>query len=299
MLGNPSPISPLLAKDFVAIPEPSDLFLIEPRILPKRGRMCLLGLSGVGKSFLQIEAIRNIINGDPLYGIPSITTRPCTTLYIEKELGAGLGLRIKTSFEGLDDAAWSRCKIWSQPKHFYLSTPQCIEMLAKYCREEGIELLVLDPLNRLHMFEQNDNSQMLRIVEAFEYIQESGTAVLYSHHMRKPPEGHFRKDHDPLDHYNSNGAARIIDDNDAIITIARRPGRLVPEWESWALDARFSKIRHGQSLPADIVLHVNEANNFRTLYAPGSIKFSESRKKPFVVPQAMPFSLMQGGTGQL
>ncbi len=228
--------------------------------------MVLAGLTGVGKTFLCLEMIRALVAAERPFGCPGLeVVKPLRVLYVEKELGWGLNERLRKIFR--DDAkALDRLLCWSKPVNFYLSSPECLKWLSSYCDDNGIDVVVLDPLNKMHFHNENDPVAHLRIVDAFEQIQGGEKrAIIFAHHFKKPPRGREAKEYDTLDLYNIRGVG--MDDVDFSLTVARRPGRLVAAWESWILDARFGKARHGGRPDSDdFMLYVNEHNDFRVHY---------------------------------
>lgn len=71
-----------------------------------------------------------------------------------------------------------------------------------------------------------------------------------SHHFRKPPTGHDRKNYDPLALENLRGASKWTDAADTITTLAREGAS--KHW--WFLKTRWTT-RHGEGLE-DMMLKV-------------------------------------------
>lgn len=247
--------------------------MIGPGILPRGGRMAISGFAKAGKSFVTLNIIRALIQGEEVpFECPyfEAAKTPQKILFIEKEIGPySIGARLKPILRGCsEEAIKDRFKLLSQPEGFYLSDPSCVAWLRDYCKGEGIDLLVLDPINKLHFFEENKAQDMLRLIDAIQTIQRKEMAVLVIHHNKKPQGEGFNKNFDPLDFYNMRGS-RFAEDPDAIIMCNRRPGRLVPvEWDNWRLDCRMT-LRHGSSPAGDFQLDVNVDGDFRVHYSCG------------------------------
>lgn len=242
---------------------PEDHCIIQPRILPLGGKLIFGGYTKVGKTFVALSLIRGLITGGYAWDNPEWKCKRAKTLFVEKEIGPwGIGERIKPAFEGVDEETMrDYFKVLTMPKGFSLSDDTCITWLKKYCEGEGIEAIVYDPMNMLHGWNENDSTDILKLIEVLDWITEERMVTIYSHHYKKPPRGKDVDGADPLDVYNYSGSARFVNDADAILTLNRLPGRLSKDHESWRLDARLT-LRHGPS-PEDFQLNVNEFANCR------------------------------------
>lgn len=237
---------------------------MEPRVLPRGGRMLFGGQAKAGKTFVMLNLLRALVLGGEALGRPEWRCRPSRVLFIEKELGPySLGERLRNIFaQDPPDALGPRFLCMSKPRGFSFSEPASVDWLRRIIKANEIDVLALDPISKLHAWNENDNSDMSRLIGVLEEVQDDRCAIIYSHHFGKPLRGRDAEDWDRLDPYNFRGSSKLgYDDPDALMTFWRRPGRLLATHDSWALDARLT-LRHGEQ-PPDFLLHVNEQANGR------------------------------------
>lgn len=280
------------ALDLVDLEIPDGHFLIGPRVLPKGGRMVLGGLTGIGKTFVVLNLVRSLVEGGYLFESPEWKCVPSKVLLIDKELDPWtLGERIGPIFQDLPrDLVQDNFKVISDPPSFYLSNQSCVEWLGDYCERESIDVLILDPINQMHFWGENDASEGLRLIEALRSIQRGKVSVVFTHHFKKPLQGRDAENYDPLSMYNFRGTARLIEDSSMVLTLDRQPGNLNNDGhESWALECLVAKLRHG-GRPANpnFRLHVNESDDRRVLWQGNGKESRRPRKNIPVGFEAFP-----------
>ncbi len=270
------------AEDLLDLQVPEGYYLIEPKLLPRGGKFLLGGGPKIGKTFVVLAIIKAMLQGSPLFGKDSWFVRPAKTLLIEREIGPySLAERIRDVFGEELRGIGDRFTVLSRPKEFSLSSPACVKWLKAYCKLEGIDLLLLDPVNKLWHGNENDNSEMLRLVDSLEDLQDGTVGLVASHHFGKPVRGQGVDKWDSLDSSNFRGATRLVDDADTILTIQRMKGVLSPAWESWKMRCRLM-VRHSGA-PQDFLLHFNEGNDRKMVYHTEASDRA-SAKKPLQFP---------------
>lgn len=263
-----SKFQPQEANHFATLELPVDHFMLQPYLLAPGAKLLVGGQAKIGKTFLLLNMIRALVTGEPLFGNPEWVAKPSKVLFVEREVGPYIiGQRVKMVMGGAPSWAVDNehFQILSQPRGFTLSKSDCMKTLASYADDNGINVVVLDPINKLHHYDENDSSQMLRLVESLEEALDGKRALIMSHHFGKPLRGQDAQGQDRLDPYNFRGSSRLIDDVENMMTLVRNPGRLVPAWESWSWDVRFSGGRLGP-LPEDFKLEFNRLNDGRVYY---------------------------------
>ena len=169
---------------------PPDLDFVWPGFLA--GSVgALVAPGATGKSFWALEAMMSIacsVAGGDLAGLnPEKSGR---VLYISAEdprpvlehrihaIGAHLGIDARGSI-----AANLQVKP-GMGKSFDVMDDRHLGALIKKC--EGVRLVVLDTLSRIHFLDEKDNGRMARVVKQFERVaDETGASVLYLHHCNK------------------------------------------------------------------------------------------------------------------
>lgn len=278
--------------EFLDLKPPEDYFLLGPDILPRGGRMALHGQTKVGKTFAFVNLMVSLtlIDGGKIFGHPEWRAQKARVLLIDRELGKyTLPKRLRGIIGPADAQKLAGSRVLSRPLGFNLTDPSCVSWITTFCKDNGIDVVILDPIGRMSMFDLADITSTYRLQDVFDAIQGEKISVIFSVHDKKPPRGRESQNWDPLDVYNARGAG-LVEDADAILGLSRKPGRLVLSHESWALDCRLT-LRHGES-PGDFVLHVNEHGDGKVLYhgekAPesgaGSDEAPVKEKKVFYVP---------------
>ena len=281
MLFDPSKIKLTNARELITTPIPENAFVIEPRILPKGGKLIFGGTTKTGKTFLALNLIKALLTGRHPWGNKEWSCKPGNrVLMIEKEVGPwGMGERLRNIFADVDEKTQEAFKIITMPLGLSLSSGECVQHLKALCNDLGTDVIVYDPINKLSHFHENDSSDILRLIDALDTVADGKVASVYSQHFSKPLRGKEAIDWDRLDHYNFRGSSRFVDDADAILTAWRRQGKLVASHDSWKLDARLT-LRHGPS-PDDFMFYVNEHNDGGVEVRPAE---PEDEKKPKAKP---------------
>lgn len=256
----------LIEKDLPPVPS-----YISPGVLPFGGQLVFGGHAKVGKSFLMLEFARCLAAGEVPFGFPEFFCPfPVKVLLVEQELGEH-GLRQRAA------------KLWNaEERHrlgrrmqnlFYISkipelkldTTLGRRILRDLCDDIKPNVLILDPIGRMHGYNENDAQEMAKMFGHLDELQKSqednNMALIFSHHFSKPRDE--RGGFDPLDPYAFRGSSKFFDNPDTLVTL-QRCAELSKPHQAWSLKVRFT-LRHAES-PDDIILHVNERDDMRVRY---------------------------------
>lgn len=151
----------------------------------------LVAPGATGKSFWALEAAMSVacsVTGGDIARIkPQKSGR---VLYLEGEdPESALTRRLYTLGQYLNaDARASIAKnldlITIMGSRFDIMSPKQLEQVIKM--GTGTRLIILDTLSRIHHLDENSNGDMARLISTFEHIAaETGTSVLYLHHVSK------------------------------------------------------------------------------------------------------------------
>jgi hypothetical protein len=95
-----------------------------------------------------------------------------------------------------------------------------VERVVKHCQSQGIGLVLIDSLVRVHGLDENDNSQMRRLYDSFKKLLDVGITVLIAHHNRKGGTDSTVK------HEGMRGAAEIVAAADMAYSVEKQANGL-------------------------------------------------------------------------
>lgn len=246
----------LLEKKFEE--EPS---YIAPSVLPHGSTCGIYGDSKVGKSFLCLNMARSLALGENLYDIKEMSVpKECKVLYVEQEVGEpSLQNRVQRIFYKVQNTKLDNLFFVSKVPDLQLDSYDGQQMIKDLISNIRPNVIIFDPIGKLHLYEENSNSQIGELFKTFEEFKkvspDDKLSIVYSHHVRKPSAWiPGQPIPDPLDPHKASGAGRWFRDPDTIITTHRYDTQKLP-WEKWKLKVRVT-MRHGSS-PDDFVLKVN------------------------------------------
>lgn len=186
------------------------------------------GETKIGKSLIMMELVRNLVTGEqPLNHPQFFVAEKARVLMIEQELGPwGLQKRIKTAYQGIEKSIEDNVYFVSQDPEFVIGENAKIkEHLIRYIKELGINVLFLDPMNRLHCLNENDNQDVGFIFRTMEGVidacRDLGTSIVFSHHFRKKPMGRDVQGYDILDPNNFSGSYKWTSQPGTLVCIHR------------------------------------------------------------------------------
>jgi hypothetical protein len=95
-----------------------------------------------------------------------------------------------------------------------------VERVVKHCQATGVGLVMIDSLVRIHGMDENDNSQMRKLYDAFKKLLDVGITVLIAHHNRKGGTDSTVK------HEGMRGAAEIVAAADMAYSVEKQANGL-------------------------------------------------------------------------
>lgn len=261
--------------DLLLNPPPPTPCWIGSKILPQSS-VCLFGGNPkVGKTFMMLSFVESLITGMPLFahdGFP--VERPARVLLIDRELGReGLYDRTSAMFSPylqmpemlhkIKDSFWCI----SRDQRVSISSAAGLDLIRSALDESGANILLLDPIGKMHHWDENSAGDMNLLFETLEDFRnkylDRGLSVVLSHHFIKGPSS-VKERGDPLDPRNFRGSGRWWADPDTIITVAKQRDHFDREWDWWELVVRI-ELRAGRPI-RDFHLSVNENNDGRVLF---------------------------------
>jgi RecA-family ATPase len=225
-----------------------------PELIPglAKGEVCILSApGGTGKSFFLLEAALGFAGGRPTVFSQTGTERPMKTLYVGfQDSEVRLHNRLASIRRAFPAAARAAIAEGTLEVSFYKGPrpalvvqgqvqPQAVDELRRLCT--GREILIIDPLSKIHFCNENDNLQMDVLTDVLcSVAEETGCAIFLSHHSGKgevmDSDGKKKKG------LNSRGASSVIDGVRLGLYLVPEE----PERGTGRLSLRWPKINNGQ-----------------------------------------------------
>ena len=253
---------------------------IGPAVLPKRGVMLFGGEPKIGKSLINLELMRALAQGAPVFGNSLLeVAEPARVLMVEQEVGEyGLQVRAQKALAGMSPGALERCFYITQDPEMMLDSMAGVKKLKNELANTGANVLILDPISHMHGWDENDNTEITKMFNVLAELRSdfvrNDLSVVLSHHFVKPPRGQHASDHDPLGMNNFRGANKWRAAPDSLITVARRENFHGLPWKAWPVRVRY-ELRHGEP-PDEMILAINRNNDLR-------VRYESQVKKPLQV----------------
>lgn len=245
----------LSLSDFESRVQPVADWII-PSLLTRHNTGFVLGQpKKATKSWLLLAAAWDLSEGLPVWGIPAFTPPKAmrTVYFTQEDSEDNIHSRIKAHF-GAGRRANDR--LWIVPKNLAIkldvsSGTTLIQRELDQVREEAgaIDLVVFDPMRRIHDGNENDSDTIAKIWTVIDRIHRRyDCATIISHHITKPPSN--REGYDPTDPYNGRGSGDIYGGGDAFVVVV--PGALAEDRMSRKVTAHFESKREATVVPATL-----------------------------------------------
>ena len=158
--------------------------IISSGILTRQSRMCVGGHPGIGKSIIVTQMGQELSMGVKILGKFECKSSQ-RVLYIQEEIGPrSYQIRLEkiTSFYKKSDTFWHLSST-----SFTFEDKVLIVRLKSFILQNKIDIVIFDPLYKIHTRRENDPSDMAQLFQAMDrLINECGVAVIIVHHLRKP-----------------------------------------------------------------------------------------------------------------
>ena len=197
--------------------------------------LILAGESEVGKSFAASELALRLVTGQPFIGLATAKINGVLIFQSENILPMTQD-RLKKQQLGLKLSKLPDNVFFSDPKDSYdLSQKKDRSQIIKMIKNTESEVVIFDPFIAFHHADENDNSEMRKILGYLDRIKhKTGAAIILVHHFSKMIERSGK--------HRLRGASTIYDWADTVIELSGRQN-------SSERTVRFLKLRNGPSHP--------------------------------------------------
>lgn len=274
---------------------------ISGNILPKNGTLLFGGNSKIGKSFLALNMARSLALGENLYHSDHIKCEECSVQLIEQEIGEdGLQVRGGKIFDNCDrDKVDRNFQYNTKLSDLILNKPLGQKILYDIVEETKPNVLILDPIGKMHTCDENSASEIGALFTFFDRLKkinpEKEMAVVLTHHFKKLNKEFVKSADDNLDPHNFRGSNRWFSDPDTIITVQKvRDHEEVNDYERykwWEIRCRFN-LRQDET-PDDMMFSVNK-EQFRDYKGDCQVRYEYSIDDDRLVNKKAPIPKMKG-----
>jgi putative DNA primase/helicase len=180
------------ACEFAAKATPEVEWIVEG-VIQKGGGGIIAGEPKVGKSLLALHLLLSVATGTNWLSFRVPRRMKCAL--ISREDYPGLTQTRISRLRGgeawrYDLEGWLWVNTRFQTPEFLLSNESQLQGLITEMKNEQIEFCVFDVFRRLHLADENDNSEMAKVLESLTRVQnELGCAVGLVHHLSKDVNG--------------------------------------------------------------------------------------------------------------
>lgn len=234
---------------------PKEDWIVEG-LLTRRNVGFVIGPSKRGKSWLLLAMAWDLADGKPVWGLEELkVARPYRTVYFTQEDTEGnIQDRIKKNVDDGKRELSDRIIIVPKNLQMVLDTPDGIGLIKRELDAASkigkIDLVMFDPMRRIHRGNENDSQHIAGLWERLEAVHNDyGCATVIAHHTKKPPE---EKDgYDPTDPYQGRGSGDIFGGGDAFVMVV--PGPLAPDGRSYRRVSVHFESKRGEPIrPAEL-----------------------------------------------
>jgi RecA-family ATPase len=215
------------------------------------------------KSWLMLALAWDLSEGKSVWGLPALTSpTPLRTVYFTQEdTEDDIDLRIKAHLSAKREP---NDRVWIVPKNLSIKLDtnegrRIVERELDHVAEAAgkIDLVMFDPMRRIHNGNENDSDTIGRIWDVVDKIHRRyGCGVIISHHITKPP--HDKKGYDPTDPFNGRGSGDIYGGGDAFVVVV--PGSMNKERTERRVSVYFESKRAQEMEPAMLKVDFKTGN---------------------------------------
>jgi len=232
-------------EEFLAADFPVET-VIEDGILVMGEKMCVIGPSESGKSYLLLQLALELASGGAFFG--RRIARPFRTLLLQSEVVEGeYHKRTRRWATAYDDLPPKMLALVTT-ESLKLNEPVGIQILGRILEEIRPDILVLDPLRAFVRGDENSSDVGEEFFTGLRFLQENTNdfTLIYAHHVRKPGSEWL----DDGSKYDARGSGIWTDRPGTVLRLSANSGQT-----QWKLN--YEKTRGRQTHPPSQTLYVD------------------------------------------
>lgn len=183
LVPEPEVSSALTLDAYLSLPTAPETWLVEP-LIPAGGLVNLYGPPKLGKSFLALDMVRSITNGDSQWLNFSIPT-PGHVLYLQLDTPRSLWIdrfnKLKEAGVAFTNEKFHVADIGQTPYPFVINTAAAASWLRKECDRIKPVLVVVDTTREAHNGNENDSEHMQKVISSLVLASRPAACLLISH----------------------------------------------------------------------------------------------------------------------
>jgi len=235
-------------------PRPVDDWIIEGLLTRGNTAFVMGPPKKACKSWLLLDAMWSLSEGQPMWQVEGLKPpkQMRTVYFTQEDTERNIQDRVLLHLNVGHREATDRLRIVPKDLNMVLDTPEGFAQIKRELhsvveKAGAIDLVVFDPMRKMHVGEENDSQTIGRLWARLDAIHQLfGCATIIAHHVKKPP--HDRANYDPTDPFQGRGSGDIYGGGDAFVMVV--PGPLASDGKSWRrVDAHFESKRGEQIAP--------------------------------------------------
>jgi len=184
---------------------------IANNIIPENALTIIAGKTGCGKSLITFYLADRISKGKDILNNPELKTKATNVLYIDQEMNE-------------DDYIDRSQKISDGNNNVYVMYEQNFKIddtdklgeILNFCKEKEIGMIVFDTFSKIHLKNENDNSDMTQVMDRLVNVcRENSLSIVAIHH--------YNKNREAEDFSKSRGASSIVDNCASFLEVNSKP----------------------------------------------------------------------------
>ena len=160
------------------VAELGSLSWLVDKVILRAGLTFISAPPGGGKSWAAADLVR--ASGDGGKWLGHLDVPKCKVMYIDEEMGVQ-GMFYRLDMLGVENPQL----LYSDLEGIRLDDPLQVAEITDIIKREGVELVIVDTLVRVHRMDENDNSKMALLFHVFSKWRKVGASVVVLHHLKK------------------------------------------------------------------------------------------------------------------